>query len=101
MAFEKACGYFKVKYVTIPVEPDTLRVSPDKVRAAINSNTIALVGSAPGYPHGVIDPIPDLSRLATEYKIGMHVDCCLGSFVIPFAQKLGTSRLWIASGALG
>ncbi len=88
-AFEKACAYFKIKLVSIDADPRTQKLDAAKVRAAINSNTIALVGSAPQFPHGVVDPIPELSRLAVEYKIGLHVDCCLGSFVIPFARKLG------------
>jgi sphinganine-1-phosphate aldolase len=64
-------------------------VSPKQVEALINKNTIAIVGSAPTFPHGVIDPIPQLSQLAVKYKIGLHVDCCLGSYLIPFARILG------------
>jgi glutamate/tyrosine decarboxylase-like PLP-dependent enzyme len=57
--------------------------------AAINRNTIALAGSAPSFPHGVIDPIAELSALAASRGIGLHVDACLGGFVLPFAEKLG------------
>lgn len=88
-AFEKACAYFKIKLINIDAEEGSQKLSSEKVKRAINSNTIALVGSAPGFPHGVIDPIPELSRLALQHNIGLHVDCCLGSFVIPFAQKVG------------
>jgi len=48
-----------------------------------------LVGSAPNFPDGAIDDIPALSKLALKYKLGLHVDCCLGSFVIPFLEKAG------------
>lgn len=47
------------------------------------------MGSAPNFPHGIVDDIPALSRLATKYKIPLHVDCCLGSFVIAFLKKAG------------
>jgi sphinganine-1-phosphate aldolase len=47
-----------------------------------------IVGSAPNFPHGTIDPIPELAKLALKHKIGMHVDCCLGGFFLPFAKKL-------------
>ena len=48
-----------------------------------------IVGSAPNFPDGAIDEIPALGKLALKYKIGLHVDCCLGSFVIPFLEKAG------------
>jgi len=56
---------------------------------AINKNTIALVGSAPSFPHGVVDPIEQLSELARQRGIGCHVDACLGGFILPWAEKLG------------
>jgi sphinganine-1-phosphate aldolase len=55
----------------------------------INSNTVLLVGSAPNFPHGIIDDISSLSRLAVKRKIPLHVDCCLGSFLVPFLEKAG------------
>nr|CAG4714080.1 unnamed protein product [Naegleria fowleri] len=61
----------------------------DLVRQAINSNTILLVGSAPCFSQGTIDPIDELNDLAVKHGIGLHVDCCLGGFVVPFAKKLG------------
>lgn len=48
-----------------------------------------LVGSAYNYPHGIIDPIEELGKLAVKYKVGLHVDCCMGGFILPFAKKLG------------
>jgi sphinganine-1-phosphate aldolase len=56
---------------------------------AISSNTIVLVGSAPQFPHGIIDPIEDIAKLAVKHNIGLHVDCCLGGFVLPFMEKAG------------
>ena len=88
-AFHKASSYFKIKLhiVSCPV-PDYL-VDISRVRRLINPNTIMLVGSAPNYPHGIVDNIPALSKLATTYKIPLHVDCCLGSFLMPCLAQAG------------
>lgn len=56
---------------------------------AIGPNTIMLYASAPTYPQGVIDPIDKVAQLAIKYGTGLHVDCCLGGFILPFARKLG------------
>ncbi|MHB8872827.1 MAG: pyridoxal phosphate-dependent decarboxylase family protein [Myxococcaceae bacterium] len=87
-AFEKAAHYFGVKAVHAPLSKD-LRVDVDAMRALITPNTVLLVGSAPGYPHGVVDPIEDIGRLALERGLSCHVDACLGGFMLPFAKKLG------------
>jgi sphinganine-1-phosphate aldolase len=59
------------------------------VRSLIDSNTVALVGSAPQYASGTIDPMEELSALALARNIGLHVDCCLGGFLVPFMEKAG------------
>ena len=46
-----------------------------------------LVGSAPNFPDGAVDPIFDLGQLAKKHRIGLHVDCCLGSFLMPFLKR--------------
>src|SRR4029077_11953875 len=68
---------------------DDWRVDVDWVRAHINKNTVAIVGSAPNYAHGVIDPIEELSAIAMEHDIGLHVDGCLGGFILPWGERLG------------
>ena len=54
------------------------RIDVTEMRRLMDSNTIMLVGSAPNYPNGAFDPIPELSELAIEKGVGLHVDCCLG-----------------------
>ena len=88
-AFRKAGEYFKIKIHLVPCPHPTYRVSTSRVAALINSNTILLVGSAPNFPHGIIDDIPALSRLAVAKNLPLHVDCCLGSFIIPFLSRAG------------
>ena len=65
------------------------RADPAAVAAAVNANTILIVGSAPSYPHGVVDPIPALAEIARSNGVLCHVDACVGGFVLPFAEKLG------------
>jgi len=88
VAFDKAAQYFNIKLIRIPVGTD-YRADVAATRKAITRNTIVIVGSAPSFPHGVIDPIADLSELARETGIGFHTDACLGGFVLPWAEKLG------------
>jgi len=61
----------------------------DSVRSLIDENTVALIGSAGTYPHGLIDPIEELSELALERGINLHVDGCLGGFILSWGQDLG------------
>jgi glutamate/tyrosine decarboxylase-like PLP-dependent enzyme len=87
-AFTKAGDYFGIKVVRIPVRED-FRADVSATREAINDNTIVLVGSAPPFPHGIVDPIEELSGLSLEHGIGFHTDACLGGFILPWAEKLG------------
>ena len=88
VAFEKAAEYFNVKIVHAPLDKD-FRVNVKAVKKRINRNTILVVGSAPSYPHGVVDPIEELGRLCQKKKVPLHVDSCLGGFLLPWVEKLG------------
>lgn len=87
-AFAKAAHYFGVKAVRIPVRDD-FRADVDAMAAAINDHTVLVVGSAPQYPQGVVDPIADIAALAVDADILCHVDACMGGFVLPFLVKAG------------
>jgi glutamate/tyrosine decarboxylase-like PLP-dependent enzyme len=65
------------------------RADVNAVKRAISRNTIVMVGSAPTFPHGVVDPIEELSELARKRGIGFHTDACLGGFLLPWAERLG------------
>jgi len=88
-AFNKASSYFKMKMKRIPIDPKTLKVDLKKMRRAITKNTCMLVASAPNFPHGIMDPIEEISKMALEYDIPMHVDSCLGGFLIAFMDQAG------------
>ncbi|ORC90840.1 sphingosine phosphate lyase-like protein [Trypanosoma theileri] len=87
--FDKAAEYFGIKLIKVPVDPVTKRVDAKEMEKYITYDTVALVGSAPTFPHGVIDPIPELAEIAYRHDIGLHVDCCLGGFIVPFMEKAG------------
>jgi sphinganine-1-phosphate aldolase len=87
-AFDKAAHLFGIKLIRTPVGDD-FKAKLEPIQDALTRNTIALVGSAPGYPHGIIDPIPQMAAIAQQYGVGMHVDACLGGFILPFIEQLG------------
>ncbi|XP_057755664.1 sphingosine-1-phosphate lyase [Arachis stenosperma] len=87
-AYDKAAQYFNIKLWRVPVNKD-FQADVKAIRRHINKNTILIVGSAPGFPHGIIDPIEELGQLASSFGICLHVDLCLGGFVLPFARELG------------
>jgi glutamate/tyrosine decarboxylase-like PLP-dependent enzyme len=87
-AFHKAAHYFCLKPVHTAIQSD-FRADVAATRAAITSNTILMVGSAPSYPQGVVDPIVEMAQIALERDILFHVDACVGGFMLPFVRKLG------------
>lgn len=87
-AFDKAAHYFKIKLRKIPVDAN-YRADLRAMKKAINKNTVVVVGSAPAFPHGIVDPIEEMSNYALKRGIPFHTDACLGGFVLPFARKLG------------
>ena len=87
-AFDKAAAYFGIKMVKIPVDRD-FRADVAAAARAINRRTVVVVGSAPSFPHGMMDPIAKLSELARGRGVGFHTDACLGGFVLPWAEELG------------
>ncbi len=86
-AFDKAAHYFGVKLVKVAVGAD-LRADPAAMARAIGRRTIGLCASAPQYPHGVIDPIGELSAVAERRGLPLHVDACVGGFVLPWLERL-------------
>ena len=87
-AFDKAAHYFGVEAVRVPVADD-YRAEPDAMADVVNDNTVLLVGSAPQYPQGVIDPIEAIAAIATERGISCHVDACMGGITLPMLERLG------------
>lgn len=88
-SFQKAAHYLDVKAVLAPVDPRTFKADVAAMRDAVTPNTALLVGSAVSYAHGVVDPIRDLGQLALERGLLLHVDGCMGGFLLPYFRRLG------------
>uniref|UniRef100_A0A671NYF9 sphinganine-1-phosphate aldolase n=1 Tax=Sinocyclocheilus anshuiensis TaxID=1608454 RepID=A0A671NYF9_9TELE len=88
-AFDKAAHYFGMKLIHIPLDKKTMKVDVKAMRRAISRNTAMLVCSAPQFPHGIMDPVVEVAKLAVKYNIPFHVDACLGGFLIIFMEKAG------------
>ena len=73
----------------MPVDPLTTTVRADDMAAAVDGDTIAIIGSACNYGYGTVDPIGELGQVALDAGVGLHVDGCLGGFILPFGRELG------------
>jgi glutamate/tyrosine decarboxylase-like PLP-dependent enzyme len=87
-AFAKAAKYLGLVVREIPLRAD-LRADPVAAAGLVGDETALVVGSAPSYPHGVVDPIPELAALALARGISFHTDACVGGFLLPFLERLG------------
>jgi len=89
-AFHKAGKYFNVKMVYARVlDQYNCELDLKDYKSKINRNTILLVGSAPQYPHGLLDPIGEIGKLADKYKLPLHVDACIGGFFLSWMEEAG------------
>jgi glutamate/tyrosine decarboxylase-like PLP-dependent enzyme len=88
-SFQKAAHYLGLTPVVVPVDAETFLADSEILRQAITPNTVMMVGSAISYAHGVVDPIPELGALAEEKGVWLHVDGCMGGFMLHFLQRLG------------
>ncbi|HXF50335.1 MAG TPA: aminotransferase class V-fold PLP-dependent enzyme [Dehalococcoidia bacterium] len=87
-AFVKAAHYLDLEWVQMPLRED-LRTHAEDLEPLLTEDTVLAVGSAPAYPFGMIDPIPEMAALAAERGIPFHVDACLGGLLLPFLERLG------------
>ncbi|XP_069546060.1 sphingosine-1-phosphate lyase 1 isoform X1 [Brachyistius frenatus] len=88
-AFDKAAHYFGMKLIHIPLDKKTMKVDVKAMKKYINKNTAMLVCSTPQFPHGIMDPVEEVAKLAVRYNLPLHVDACLGGFLIVFMAKAG------------
>jgi sphinganine-1-phosphate aldolase len=86
-AFLKAAHYLDLRVVPVPLNSD-YATDLDALRQRITPRTICAVASAPSLAHGAMDPIEEMGRIATKHRIGLHVDACLGGFLLPFMREL-------------
>lgn len=87
-AFHKAAHYLGMEVVHVPVD-DSYRADPAATAAAITPRTVLVVASAPSYPHGVMDPVPEIASVAAAAGVPCHVDACVGGWVLPWLRDAG------------
>lgn len=94
VAWFKAAEYFDVKLRLLPLD-DRLHADVNRLDAMVNRRTVMILGSAPEYPHGSIDPIEAMGAIAQKHGVPMHVDACVGGFILPFMAMNGAELpLW-------
>ncbi len=87
--YDKAAEYMGLKVTRVPVDTETLEGDPKAINDAITENTAMIVGSVPNWPFGTLDPIKEFAEIAEEKKVWLHVDACVGGFILPYFKKLG------------
>lgn len=87
-AFHKAAHMFGLRIRKSRVKADWT-ADVDAMAKDVGPNTVLVVGSAPQYPQGVMDPIPEIAALAKSVDANCHIDACMGGFVLPFVEMLG------------
>lgn len=88
-AFRKAAHYFDLDLVDVAVDPTTFKADPELIRDAITDRTVLVVASSPSYAHGVIDPIEAIAAVTREAGVLLHVDACIGGWLLPYFARLG------------
>lgn len=89
-AFDKAAHLMDIEVRRIPLKTDgSYEADPRAMGNACDARTIMLVGSAPNFPHGIIDPIAALGHIANSRDIWLHTDACVGGYFAPFARMNG------------
>ncbi|XXK30900.1 pyridoxal phosphate-dependent decarboxylase family protein [Rhodobacteraceae bacterium nBUS_24] len=84
----KAAKVLDIEIKTVPQGPfDSLDLQA--LADLIDANTIGLMGSAPSWPYGQVDPITEMGEIALERNIWLHVDGCVGTYILPFFRELG------------
>lgn len=92
LAFDKASHLMDIEVRRIPLKTDgTFEADPEAMGEACDADTVMMVGSAPNFPHGIIDPIASLGRVAEAKGVWLHVDACVGGYIAPFARMNGVS----------
>ena len=86
-AFQKAAHYFGLELDLVPVEADG-RVSAQRLIERFGPDVALAVVSAPSYPHAALDPVAEVAAAALDHGIPLHVDACIGGWMLPFWSEL-------------
>jgi glutamate/tyrosine decarboxylase-like PLP-dependent enzyme len=87
--FHKGARYLDLEVITTDLDESGRGIAAN-IADAINDDTIMVAASAPSWPYANIDPIPQIAAVAKDAGLWMHVDACVGGYISPFLEKLGT-----------
>ncbi|MEM3448860.1 MAG: aspartate aminotransferase family protein [Nitrososphaerota archaeon] len=88
-SWAKGAEYFDLKLKFVAIDPKTKKVDIEALKSAINDKTALVVASAPNFPYGSIDQIQSIGQITKDKGVLLHVDACVGGFILPFFEKLG------------
>lgn len=91
-AFHKAAHYLGLETVVVDVDPETFRAVPEALEAAVSERTVMVVASAVSYAHCVVDPVPEIAAFCRARDLWLHVDGCMGGFLLPYFRRLGAQH---------
>ncbi len=86
-AFYKAAEYFDFDVKRVPIDSGG-KLDLKKFKEALGERTALVVASAPNWPYGTVDPVEEMAEIVGG-EIPLHVDSCLGGFILPFFERLG------------
>ncbi len=88
-SIRKAAHYLEMKTVEARVDPETKKVNVEDLKERISGKTALIILSAPNFPYGVVDPVRDVAEYARDKGVPVHVDACVGGFILPFMEMIG------------
>lgn len=91
-AFEKAAYLLGLKVIKCAVNENG-QADVGAMQRRIGRRSLLLAASAPAYPHGLLDPLPELSEVAQRHGLPLHVDACIGGFMLPWVERLYPEQL--------
>ncbi|GIT79543.1 aspartate aminotransferase family protein [Leifsonia sp. LS1] len=92
-AFQKAAEYFDLALDLVPVDPATGRIDPRRLLERLAPDVALVVVSAPSYPYGALDPVEIVAEGCAEAGVALHVDGCIGGWILPFWREADGSAL--------
>ncbi|MCW2842902.1 MAG: Pyridoxal-dependent decarboxylase [Nocardioides sp.] len=87
-SFQKAAQYFGIDQVSVRVDGH-YRAQVGAMAEAMDADTVLAVASAPSYAHGVIDPIAWIAAACAAKDVPLHVDACIGGWILAYADRIG------------
>jgi tyrosine decarboxylase/aspartate 1-decarboxylase len=88
VSFDKASSLLRLHKVKVGLD-SSFKMNVNEMRKSITKDTVAIVAVAGTTSLGVVDPIEEISEIAYENHIYLHIDAAFGGFVLPFLSELG------------